>query len=124
MNLPLENKVALVTGGTSGIGKAAALALAKAGAKVVVAGRREEEGNRVVEAVKQAGGAAFFVKADVAHEADVKSLVDQTVAHFGKLDIAFNNAGTEGQVGHSTEAQTVEDYQSVSTSTSRGSSCP
>ena len=113
MKPQLENKVALVTGGTSGIGKAAALALAKAGAKVVVAGRRADEGNKVVEAIKQAGSDALFVKTDVAREDDVKKLVDQTVAHFGKLDIAFNNAGIEGQVGHSTEAETAENYQAV-----------
>jgi len=71
--------VALVTGGTSGIGKAAALALAKAGAKVVVAGRRENEGAAVVEAIEHAGGKALFVRTDVGREADVKALVDKTV---------------------------------------------
>src|SRR5580698_581409 len=98
MNASLENKVALVTGGTSGIGKAAALALAKAGAKVVVAGRRAEEGNKIVETIKLAGGEALSVNADVSSEADVKALVEKTVASFGRLDIAFNNAGVEGQV--------------------------
>jgi len=96
MNASLENKVAVVTGGTSGIGKAAALALAKAGAKVVVAGRRENEGHAVVWAIEKSGGKALFVKTDVSREADVKALVDKTVATFGRLDIAFNNAGTEG----------------------------
>ena len=113
MNASLQNKVALITGGTSGIGKAAALALAEAGAKVVVAGRRAEEGNKVVEAIKQAGGEALFVKTNVAEEADVKALVDKAVATFGRLDIAFNNAGIEGQVGQSIETMDVEDYQSV-----------
>jgi NAD(P)-dependent dehydrogenase (short-subunit alcohol dehydrogenase family) len=113
MNASLQNKVALITGGTSGIGKAAALALAEAGAKVVVAGRRAEEGNKVVEAIKQAGGEALFVKTNVAEEADVKALVDKAVASFGRLDIAFNNAGIEGQVGHSIETMDVEDYQAV-----------
>ncbi len=113
MNASLENKVAVVTGGTSGIGKAAALALAKAGAKVVVAGRRENEGNAVVEAIEKGGGKALFVKTDVTREADVKALVDKTVATFGRLDIAFNNAGTEGQMGLTTETQTSEHYQSV-----------
>src|SRR5260370_15329104 len=103
MNTSLENKVAVVTGGTSGIGKAAALALAKAGAKVVVAGRRENEGNAVVEAIEKAGGKALFVRADVMREADGKALVANTLADFGGLDIAFNNAGTEGQMGLSTE---------------------
>lgn len=113
MNASLQNKVALITGGTSGIGKAAALALAEAGAKVVVAGRRAEEGKMVVETVKQAGGEALFVKTDVSHEADVKALVDKTATTFGRLDIAFNNAGIEGRVGHSIETMEVDDYQSV-----------
>ena len=113
MNASLENKVAVVTGGTSGIGKAAAVALAKAGAKVVVAGRRENEGQAVVQAIEKAGGKALFVKTDVTREADVKALVDKTVATFGRLDIAFNNAGTEGQMGLTTDTQTAEHYQSV-----------
>ena len=113
MNTSLQNKVALVTGGTSGIGKAAAVALAKAGAKVVVAGRRAEEGNKVVKTIQQAGGDAIFVKTDVAQEAEVKALVEHTLAHFGRLDVAFNNAGIEGQVGHSIETMDVDDYQSV-----------
>src|SRR5438093_3320166 len=113
MKTSLENKVAVVTGGTSGIGKAAAVALAKAGAKVVVAGRRENEGQAVVQAIEKAGGKALFVKTDVTREADVKALVDKTVATFGRLDIAFNNAGTEGQMGLTTEMQTSEPYQTV-----------
>jgi NAD(P)-dependent dehydrogenase (short-subunit alcohol dehydrogenase family) len=90
-----SGKVALVTGGTSGIGKATAIAFAKEGAKVVVSGRREQEGLAVVEEIKKAGGVAHFVRADVAKEADVRRLVDETVAKFGRLDIAFNNAGVE-----------------------------
>jgi len=113
MNASLENKVAVVTGGTSGIGKATSLALAKAGAKVVVAGRRENEGQAVVQAIEKSGGKAIFVKTDVSREADVKALVDKTLATFGRLDIAFNNAGTEGQMGPTTDIQTSENYQSV-----------
>ncbi len=113
MNTSLETKVALVTGGTSGIGKAAALALAAEGAKVVVSGRREEEGRAVELAIKKAGGDALFVKADVSREADVKALVDKTVAVFGRLDIAFNNAGIEGQMGLTTDVQTVENCESI-----------
>ena len=113
MNTSLESKVALVTGGTSGIGKAAALALAAAGAKVVVSGRREEEGRTVELAIKKAGGDALFVKADVSREADVKALVDKTVAVFGRLNIAFNNAGIEGQMGLTTDVQTVENFDSI-----------
>ena len=107
MNTSLENKVAIVTGGTSGIGKAAALALAKAGAKVVVAGRRDPEGQAVVREIEQGDGKGLFVKTDVAHEADVKALVDKTVAAFGHLDVAFNNAGVEGQMGLTTDGQTI-----------------
>lgn len=95
MNFNFTNKVALITGGTSGIGKTTAIAFAKAGAKVVISGRREAEGKSVVAEIEAAGGTARFVRADVAIEADVKNLVDQTVAAFGRLDIAFNNAGVE-----------------------------
>jgi len=90
-----SGKVVLVTGGTSGIGKATAIAFAKEGAKVVLSGRRETEGQAVVEEIKKAGGTAMFVQADVAKEADVKRLVEETVAKFGRLDVAFNNAGVE-----------------------------
>jgi NAD(P)-dependent dehydrogenase (short-subunit alcohol dehydrogenase family) len=113
MNNSLQNKVAIVTGGTSGIGRRAALALAKAGAKVVVAGRRDREGEAVVREIKEAGGEGLFVKTDVSREADVKALVDKTVATFGHLDIAFNNAGTEGLMPITIDAQTIEHYQQV-----------
>src|SRR5262245_36307142 len=91
----LTNKVALITGGTSGIGKAAALAMAKAGAQVVLAGRRTAEGQAVANEIHSAGGQARFVKADVAQEADVKNLIEATLQHFGRLDIAYNNAGVD-----------------------------
>jgi NAD(P)-dependent dehydrogenase (short-subunit alcohol dehydrogenase family) len=89
-------KVALVTGGTSGIGRETALLFAKRGTKVVVAGRREAEGNAVVESIRANGGEGLFIKTDVAVAADVKALVDKTVQKFGGLDFAFNNAGIEG----------------------------
>jgi NAD(P)-dependent dehydrogenase (short-subunit alcohol dehydrogenase family) len=89
------NKVALVTGGTSGIGRAAAIAFAQAGAKVVVAGRRQTEGEETVKAIHALGGEAFFVVTDVSQDADVKALVEKTVAQYGGVDIAFNNAGIE-----------------------------
>src|SRR2546422_2583934 len=111
MNTSLKNKVALVTGGTSGIGEAAALQLAKTGAKVVVAGRRESEGQAVLKAIEKAGGQALFVKTDVSREADVKALVDKTLATFGRLDFAFNNAGVEGAAGLTTDKQTEENYR-------------
>lgn len=104
-------KVVLVTGGTSGIGRATAVAFAREGAKVVLSGRREEEGLAVVEEITKAGGVGRFVRADVANEADVKRLVDSTVATFGRLDVAFNNAGVEllGPLTAATEA----DYRRV-----------
>ena len=113
MKTSFENKVAIVTGGTSGIGKAAAIALATAGAKVVVAGRRESEGREVVEAIEKLGGKALFVKTDVSREDDVKALVDKTVATFGRLDFAFNNAGIEGAMNLPTDQQTEENYRNV-----------
>jgi NAD(P)-dependent dehydrogenase (short-subunit alcohol dehydrogenase family) len=91
----LTGKVALVTGGTSGIGRATALILAKAGAKVVLSGRRDKEGQDVVAAITAAGGGAHFVRTDVTVETEVANLVRQTVATFGTLDIAVNNAGVE-----------------------------
>src|SRR5208282_6844100 len=96
MTKELEGKVGLVTGGTSGIGRETAELFAKAGAKVVVAGRREVEGKETVALVRAAGSEALFVKADVSRAADVQSLVQKTVETFGRLDVAFNNAGIEG----------------------------
>jgi NAD(P)-dependent dehydrogenase (short-subunit alcohol dehydrogenase family) len=94
-NKTFSGKVALVTGGTSGIGKATAIAFARAGAKVVLSGRREKEGAQVVAEIKKLGGDAAFVRADVAKDADVKAMVDFTVDKYGRLDVAFNNAGVE-----------------------------
>jgi len=96
MTKELQGKVGIITGGTSGIGRDTAILFAKAGAKVVVAGRREAEGNESVALVKAAGGEGLFVKTDVAKAADVHALVGRTVEKFGRLDIAFNNAGIEG----------------------------
>src|SRR5271154_2657597 len=96
MTRDLEGKTALVTGGTSGIGRDTAVLFAKAGAKVVVAGRREVEGNESVELVRAAGGEALFVRADVSKASEVETLVQKTVEKFGRLDVAFNNAGIEG----------------------------
>ena len=91
----MTGKVALITGGTSGIGRASAVEFAKLGAKVVITGRREAEGAETVKLVKEAGGEAKFFKADVTRESDNKAMVDFTVKTFGKLDYAFNNAGLE-----------------------------
>jgi NAD(P)-dependent dehydrogenase (short-subunit alcohol dehydrogenase family) len=103
------NKVAFVTGGTSGIGKATAIAFADAGAKVVLTGRREKEGAAVVAEIKKRGGEASFIHTDVAREADVKAAVDFTVQTYGRLDAAFNNAGVES--AGSLEQITEEQYQ-------------
>ena len=96
MTTELAGKIALVTGGTSGIGRETAVLFAKAGAKVVVAGRREQEGSETVELVRAAGGEGLFVKVDVSKAAEVEALVQKVVEEFGRLDIAFNNAGIEG----------------------------
>jgi len=92
----LDGKVALVTGGTSGIGRAAAIALSKAGAHVVVGARRETEGADLVREIESKGARAVFLKTDVTDAAQVAALVEKAVSEFGGLDIAFNNAGTEG----------------------------
>ena len=106
-NKIFSGKVALVTGGTSGIGKTTAIEFARAGAKVVLTGRREKEGAQVVAEIKKLGGDAGFVRADVARDADVKGMVDFTAGKFGRLDIAFNNAGVEwmGPLDQATEAE-------------------
>jgi NAD(P)-dependent dehydrogenase (short-subunit alcohol dehydrogenase family) len=106
-NKTFSGKVALVIGGTSGIGKATAIAFARAGAKVVVSGRREKEGAEVVAEIKKLGGDATFARADIAKDADVKAMVDFTVRKYGRLDIAFNNAGVEwmGPLDQATEAE-------------------
>ena len=107
-----QGKVALVTGGTAGIGRAAAIAYAREGAKVVVAGRRAAEGEATVQLVRAQGGEALFVPTDVAQEAQVKNLIGRTVEQFGRLDFAFNNAGIDQQPTPLLE-QTVETYDQV-----------
>ena len=105
----MNNPVVLITGGLSGIGRAAALAFAKKGANVVVAGRRDQAGNALVKELRSLGSEAEFINTDVRKDDDVRALVDKTVARFGRLDVAVNNAGTEGQVGPITD-QTAESY--------------
>ena len=101
--------VILVTGALTGIGRATALAFARDGATVVAAGRREAEGKALETGLRALGVQAAFVKADVRREDEVRHLVDETVARFGRLDVAVNNAGTEGKPGPVTE-QTPESY--------------
>ncbi len=96
MTKALENKVALITGGTTGIGRDTAVLFAKEGAKVVFTGRREAEGNETLNLVRAAGGDGLFLKSDVSKPADIQSAVQKTVEKYRRLDIAFNNAGVEG----------------------------
>jgi NAD(P)-dependent dehydrogenase (short-subunit alcohol dehydrogenase family) len=112
MSAELQNKIALVTGGTTGIGRETAVLFAKHGAKVVISGRREVEGNETIALVRAAGGDGLFVKSDVSKSADVHSLVQKTVEKFGRIDLLFNNAGVEGQWKPIIE-QTEEDWNSV-----------
>jgi len=107
-----ENKVVLITGGTTGIGRATAVAFAREGAKVVISGRRKTEGAETLALVEKAGGKGLFVQSDVSDEAQVKALVQTVLDTFGRLDIAFNNAGIEGTLGPLTEA-TTEYYSRV-----------
>ena len=109
MPMKPEGKIALVTGALTGIGRAAAIALAQEGAKVVVSGRREKEGQELAAELQALGAEAIFVRTDVRNDDDVRKLVDQTVNRFGRLYIAVNNAGTEGTPGPVTE-QTPESY--------------
>jgi NAD(P)-dependent dehydrogenase (short-subunit alcohol dehydrogenase family) len=101
------NKVVLITGGTSGIGKVTAIAFADAGAKVVLSGRREKEGVEVVAEINQIGGTAAFVRADVSNDADIVKAIDFVLSTHGRLDVAFNNAGMEmlGPLDQVTEEQ-------------------
>lgn len=108
----MSRPIVLITGALTGIGRATALAFAEEGANVVVSGRRDDAGAALVAELRALGAQAEFVRADVRHEDDVRTLVDQTVARFGRLDVAVNNAGTEGQPGPITE-QTAESYAST-----------
>src|SRR5712664_3847093 len=105
----MTTPVVLITGALTGIGRATALAFANEGARVVISGRREEEGKKLVAELRKLGAEAEFVRSDVRHDEDVRSLVDKTVARFGRLDAAVNCAGTEGTPGPVTE-QTAETY--------------
>src|SRR6202011_4068072 len=105
----MSSPVVLITGALTGIGRAAALAFARKGAKVVVSGRRDEAGKALAIEMRALGSEAAFINADVRKEDDVRALVDKTIARFGRLDVAVNNAATEGQVGPITD-QTAESY--------------
>jgi NAD(P)-dependent dehydrogenase (short-subunit alcohol dehydrogenase family) len=98
-----QGKVALITGGSSGMGRAAAITFAKAGANVVIAARRVQEGNETVQLIKEVGGEATFIQTDVSKSEEVAALIDKTIDTYGRLDCAFNNAGTEGKFAPITE---------------------
>ena len=93
----MNRQVVLITGALTGIGRSTALAFAKDGARIVIAGRRDEAGQELVTELRALGAEAEYWRTDVRHEDDVRRLVDRTVARFGRLDVAVNNAGTEGK---------------------------
>ena len=105
----MSHPVVLITGGLTGIGRATAFAFAREGNRIAVSGRRDDAGQALAAELRALGVEAEFIRADVRRESDVQALVDQVVARFGRLDIAVNNAGTEGQPGPVT-AQTAESY--------------
>ena len=108
----MSTPVVLITGALAGIGRATALAFAREGARIVVSGRRDETGVALATELRALRAGAEYVRADVRREEDVRRLVDQTVARFGRLDIAVNNAGTEGKPGPVIE-QSPESYEAV-----------
>jgi NAD(P)-dependent dehydrogenase (short-subunit alcohol dehydrogenase family) len=105
----MSSPVVLITGALTGIGRATAVVFAKEGARIVVSGRREQEGKKLEKELRELGAEVEFVKTDVRHDDDIRALIDKTVARFGRLDVAVNNAGTEGAPGPVTE-QTAESY--------------
>lgn len=105
----MDTQVVLITGGLTGIGRATAFAFAEEGAQIVVSGRHDEEGQKLVSEIRKKGAEAEFILADVRFDEDVRNLVDKTVERYGRLDVAVNTAGTEGLPGPLAE-QTVESY--------------
>jgi NAD(P)-dependent dehydrogenase (short-subunit alcohol dehydrogenase family) len=101
--------VVLITGALTGIGRATAIAFAHEGARVAISGRRDEAGQKLLAELRELGIEAEYWRADVRHDEDVRDLVNKTITRFGRLDIAVNNAGTEGSGGVVTE-QTAESY--------------
>jgi NAD(P)-dependent dehydrogenase (short-subunit alcohol dehydrogenase family) len=108
----MDTSVVLLTGALTGIGRATAFAFAGSGARVVVSGRHDEAGQKLVGELRERGAEAEFVRADVREEDEVRNLVDRAVARFGRLDIAVNNAGTEGQPGTLSD-QTADGYRAI-----------
>lgn len=110
--MPFAGKVALITGAASGIGRAAALAFAQQGVRVAVVDTNERDGHDTVQQIAAAGGTAHFIRADISQEAEVQAMVAQTVAQFGQLDYAFNNAGIAGQ-GGALHEMSMENFDGV-----------
>ena len=115
----LENKVALVTGGTSGIGRATAIAFGVAGAKVVFSGRREAEGETTAAMIRETGAECLFVRSEVSDAAEVQALVEKTIATYGRLDCAFNNAAIDLPPKPLHE-QSIEDFDKLMSVNARG----
>lgn len=115
----LKDKVALVTGGTSGIGRATAIALGAAGATVVFSGRRDAEGEKTAKLIRETGAECLYVHSDASNEEDIKALVRHTVATYGRLDCAFNNAGVESPVKPLHE-QSIEEFDNLMAINVRG----
>ena len=108
-----DGKVALVTGGGSGIGRATALAFAREGAQVVIGNRNVHRGEETVSVIRHAGGTARFQRTDVLIAAEVEALVNHAIAEYGRLDVAFNNAGTEGDTKPTLVDQTEANFDAV-----------
>ena len=108
----MSNPVVLITGALTGIGRAAAIAFAREGNRLVVSGRHEDKGQALAAELRALGTEAEFVRADVRHEADVRNLIDRTVERFGRIDVAVNNAGTEGELGPIVE-QSSANYETT-----------
>src|SRR5215469_9402809 len=107
-------KIAIVTGASSGIGRTAAIVLAKEGIKIVIAARRDKEGEETLRLIKESGGDGIFVKTDVSNEDSVKALVEKTVKTYGRLDYAFNNAGmVEEPVSFADKTSSIFDLRSI-----------
>jgi NAD(P)-dependent dehydrogenase (short-subunit alcohol dehydrogenase family) len=120
MGADLKGKVAVVTGGSSGIGRAAALAFAREGARVLIAARRETEGEETVRRIRAGGGEGTFVRTDVTREEDIAALVARAMQAYGRLDFAFNNAGVEGSTMAPLAEQPVANYDTIFNPNVRG----
>ncbi|WP_250126671.1 glucose 1-dehydrogenase [Chroococcidiopsis sp. CCMEE 29] len=115
----LQDKVALVTGGITGIGRATAIAFGAAGAKVVFSGRRDAEGEKTAKLIRETGAECLYVHSDASNEEDIKALVQKTVATYGQLDCAFNNAGVESP-GKPLHEQSIEEFDNLMAINVRG----